>query len=102
VLIAALSAGLVLGSATSALAQDTRDTGADTNQVVVFSSELTPLTVYQNPQGCQRLPVLSHTLHNQTSRPVQLHPDPLCLLPGITIQPGYGSHTGQFSGSFSS
>jgi hypothetical protein len=101
-LIAALSAGLVLGSAGSALAQNVPDDRADTNQVIVFSSELTPLTVYPDPHGCQPLPTISHVLVNQTSRTVYVHADPFCLTPGLPIRPGYGAHTGQLSSAFSS
>lgn len=101
-LIAALSAGLVLGSAGSALARNALDDSAGTNQVTVFSSELIPLTVYPDPHGCQSLPAISHVLVNETSRTVYLHADPLCLTPGLPIRPGYGAHTGQLSGAFSS
>ena len=99
-LVAALSALLVLGSASTALAQG--DRADSTEQVIVFSNELVPLTVYNDPQGCQRLPAISHVLVNETSRTVYLHADPFCLGPSLPIQPGYGAHTGQLSGSFSS
>ncbi|RVU23677.1 hypothetical protein EOT10_16470 [Streptomyces antnestii] len=101
-LLATLAAGLVLASTGSAAAQNAQGSRADTDQVVVFSSELLPLTVYPDPHGCTALPTVSHVLNNQTSRTVYLHADPLCLTPGIPIQPGYGMHTGQVAGSFSS
>ncbi|MDT0461867.1 hypothetical protein [Streptomyces gibsoniae] len=104
-LTAAMTAGLVLGAVGPALAHngpaDHRD-APDTNQVVVFSNELVPLTVYPDPHGCRRLPVVSHVLDNETSRTVYLHADSLCLTPGIPIRPGYGMHTQQLFGSFSS
>ncbi|MGV9351925.1 hypothetical protein [Streptomyces misionensis] len=101
-LLVALSAGLLLGSADSALARTAADDRVGAEQVVVFSNELTPLTVYSDPHGCQALPAVSHVLVNETSRTVHLHADPFCLTPGIPVRPGYGAHTGQFSGAFSS
>ncbi len=104
-LTAALAAGLVFGAVGPALAHnapdDSRDV-PDTNQVVVFSNELVPLQAYPDPHGCHRLPAISHVLNNETSRTVYLHADPFCLTPGIPIRPGYGSHTTQVAGSFSS
>ncbi|TWV58299.1 hypothetical protein FRZ03_00945 [Streptomyces misionensis] len=97
-----MSAGLLLGSANSALARTAADDRAGTEQVVVFSNELTPLTVYSDPHGCQPLPTISHVLVNETSRTVYLHADRFCLTPGVPVRPGYGAHTGQFSGAFSS
>lgn len=61
-----------------------------------------PLKVYSDPQGCQQLPTVSHVLVDETSRTVRLYADPFCLTPGLPVSPGYGAHTGQFSGSFSS
>ncbi|KUO17376.1 hypothetical protein AQJ91_30820 [Streptomyces dysideae] len=86
------------------MAQNAPDANRDvpnTNQVVVFSSELLPLQAYPDPRGCQQLPTISHVLYNETSRVVLLHADPYCLTPGIAVQPGYGAHTSQASGSFS-
>jgi hypothetical protein len=103
-LTAALAAGLVLGAVGPALAQNAPDDNRDvpdTNQVVVFSSELVPLEAYPDPHGCQPLPAVSHVLNNETSRTVFLHADPYCLTPGFAVQPGYGSHTSQAFGSFS-
>ncbi|GAB2709315.1 hypothetical protein [Kitasatospora kifunensis] len=81
-------------------------TQAATGRVVVFSNELQPLTVYQDPQGCQQLPKLAHVLNNETSSDIQVFGDPFCTIPatvpisGIGILPaGYGTHvTG--AGSF--
>jgi hypothetical protein len=104
-LTAALTAGLVLGAVGPALAHNAPDDSRDvpsTNQVVVFTSELVPLQFYPDPHGCQPLPPLSHVVNNETPRTVYLHADPLCLTPGIPIRPGYGTHTTQVSGSFSS
>jgi len=104
-LITTVTAGLVLGAVGPALASNTsaphRDV-PDTNQVVVFSNELVPLEAYPDPHGCQRLPALTHVLNNETSRNVYLHADAFCQSPGVLVRPGYGSHTTQRSGSFSS
>ena len=71
-----------------------------------FSTELQPLTVYTNPQGCEQLPTLAHVLDNETSSDIQVFVDPFCTIPatlpvsGIGVLPaGYGTHiTG--AGSF--
>ncbi|OIJ98447.1 hypothetical protein [Streptomyces colonosanans] len=101
-LIAAVTSGLVLGAVGPALASVPDRDVPDTHQVVVFTNELVPLQAYPDPHGCQRLPALSHVLNNETSRYVYLHADLSCLTPGIPIRPGYGSHTTQAFGSFSS
>ncbi|MFF7159537.1 hypothetical protein [Streptomyces sp. NPDC008139] len=80
---------------------------AATGQVVVFSVEGQPLKVYQDPTGCQRLPVTAHVLDNLTDQPVKVFADPFCTLPATlptsgvgVLPPGYGTHvTGV--GSFS-
>lgn len=74
---------------------------AEQGDVVVFSTEVTPLAVYHDPYGCQKLPADAHVLTNHTDRPVTVHADPFCLTPGLIVQPGYGSHVAPGSGSFS-
>jgi hypothetical protein len=74
---------------------------AEHGDVVVFTTEATPLTVYRDPQGCQKLPPDAHVLTNHTDRPVTVYADPFCLTPGLTVEPGYGSHVVPGSGSFS-
>ncbi|NGO44692.1 hypothetical protein [Streptomyces ureilyticus] len=74
---------------------------AEQGDVVVFTTEATPLTVYRDPQGCQKLPPDAHVLTNHTDRPVTVYADPFCLTPGLTVEPGYGSHVAPGSGSFS-
>ncbi|MFF9208337.1 MULTISPECIES: hypothetical protein [unclassified Streptomyces] len=95
VLLAAAGA-LLAASAGSVTAR-----AAEPGDVVVFSTELAPLTVYHDPSGCQKLPPDAHVLTNQTDRPVVIYGDPFCLTPGLTVQPGYGSHVAPGSGSFS-
>lgn len=73
----------------------------DPDEVVVFGTEVTPLTVYSDPHGCYKLPLDAHVLTNRTDRPVTIYGDPFCLTPGLTVQPGYGSHVAAGSGSFS-
>ncbi|MFE1407435.1 hypothetical protein ACFW5D_28095 [Streptomyces sp. NPDC058770] len=38
---------------------------------------------------------------NRSDRPVTVYGDPLCLTPGLVVQPGYGAHVVPGSGSFS-
>ncbi|WP_235965771.1 hypothetical protein [Herbidospora solisilvae] len=74
---------------------------AATGQVVVFSTEFTPLSIYNDPEGCHKLPLASTQLNNQTDRPVRVYLDPFCLTPSITVQPGHGSRVPPVTGSFS-
>jgi hypothetical protein len=74
---------------------------ASSGQVIVFQTEFTPLTTYANPEGCHRLPAAAHVLVNQSSAPVRIYADPLCLSPSATVAPGYGAHVSPSSGSFS-
>ncbi|MBD0710633.1 MULTISPECIES: hypothetical protein [unclassified Streptomyces] len=69
--------------------------------VTVFQTELQPLSVYENPRGCHKLPAAAHVLANETDRPVRIYGDPFCLGPSLTVAPGYGSHVAPGSGSFS-
>ncbi|MFF9321290.1 hypothetical protein ACF1BP_26900 [Streptomyces sp. NPDC014735] len=38
---------------------------------------------------------------NRSDHPVTVHGDPLCLTPGLVVQPGHGAHVVAGSGSFS-
>ncbi|MFF0461876.1 hypothetical protein [Streptomyces mexicanus] len=92
----ALGSALLAGTAFSGTAA-----AAGSDEVVVFRTELSPLTVYEDPHGCHKLPADAHVLTNRTDRPVTVHADPFCLTPGLVVQPGYGSHVPPGSGSFS-
>jgi len=70
-------------------------------QVTVFSTEFTPLTTWDSPDGCEKLPAAAHVIVNQTSNAIRVYSDPLCLTPGLTVAPGYGSHVPAGAGSFS-
>ncbi|MEW2620527.1 hypothetical protein [Streptomyces sp. NPDC048106] len=94
-LLAAASA-LIAVSATAGTAH-----AAEEGDVVVFRTELSPLTVYHDPYGCQKLPLDAHVLTNRTDRPVTVYGDPFCLTPGLVVLPGHGSHVAPGSGSFS-
>ncbi|MEV7181180.1 hypothetical protein [Kitasatospora sp. NPDC093679] len=74
---------------------------AATGTVVVFSTEFQPLDVYTDPSGCNQLPTLAHVLANRTDHPVKVYGNPFCLGPGLTVQPGYGTHVPGGAGSFS-
>ncbi|MFI8998831.1 hypothetical protein [Streptomyces sp. NPDC053542] len=76
-------------------------TAASTGEVSVFGTEFEPVTTYENPEGCYKLPLSSHVLINRTDKPVQVFADPFCMTPSFTVQPGYGSHLAAGTGSFS-
>jgi hypothetical protein len=70
-------------------------------KVIVFSTEVTELTVWEDPAGCVKLPVAAHVLVNQTDKDVKVYGDPFCISPGLTVAPGFGSHVAPGSGAFS-
>ncbi|UMO99918.1 hypothetical protein [Amycolatopsis sp. EV170708-02-1] len=74
---------------------------AAAGNVVVFSTEFQRLDTYRNPEGCTKLPIAAHVLVNLSSSEVVVHPDPLCLTPGMRVEQGFGSHVMPGSGSFS-
>ncbi|KDN22610.1 hypothetical protein DV20_08745 [Amycolatopsis rifamycinica] len=77
------------------------DPTADTGRVVVFSTEEQALDQWEDPAGCQKLPVTAHVLINDTDAVVTTYADPLCLTPGLSVEPGYGAHVAPGTGSFS-
>ncbi len=74
---------------------------AATDEVTVFETEVQPLTTYDDPSGCEKLPPASHVLTNQTDDPVRIYGDPFCTGPSLVVPPGHGSHVAPGSGSFS-
>jgi hypothetical protein len=90
-----------VGAALLTLALSGGPAHAATGEVVVFQTELQPLTTFENPDGCKQLPDLAHVLNNHTDQPVVIHADPFCATPGITVKPGHGSHVTPKFGSFS-
>jgi hypothetical protein len=85
-----------MGTGSSAAA----DTEAAKGRVTVFSTELTELDSWDDPSGCNKLPIAAHVLINETDAPVRIYGDPFCLSPSLTVRPGYGSHVTPGSGSF--
>lgn len=83
---------LVVTVARPALAAD--------GQVMIFAHELRPMNVYQNPVGCQKIPVDAHILINLTDKPVSVYADPFCVTPSLSIQPGHATHVSLGTGSF--
>ncbi len=75
--------------------------GSSGSSVAVFSTELTPLSRFDDPSGCKLLPPAAHVLVNLTPAPVRVYADPVCLGPSLTVQPGFGSHVTPGAGSFS-
>lgn len=96
-----VAAGAVIAVATTFAAVTPASADPATGKIIVFSTEVTELTVVENPEGCVKLPADAHVLANQTDTPVRVHGDPLCLTPGLTVAPGYGSHVTPGSGAFS-
>jgi hypothetical protein len=70
-------------------------------KVIVFSTEVTELTVWEDPAGCVKLPADAHVLVNQTDEDVTIYGDPFCIGPGLAVAPGFGSHVASGSGAFS-
>jgi opacity protein-like surface antigen len=70
-------------------------------KVIVFSTEVTEVTVWEDPTDCVKLPVDAHVLINQTDKDVKVYGDPFCTSPGLTVAPGFGSHVAPGSGAFS-
>ena len=98
-----LIAGVTTVVCATTILAGTSTAGADTaaaGQVTVFSTEFTELNVWENPSECSILRVGAHVLINQTDKPVQVYADPLCLTPGHTVRPGFGSHVTPGTGSF--
>ena len=96
-----LAGAAVIAAATSLASAAPAAAESDTGEVIVFSTEVTELAVWEDPEGCVKLPVDAHVLVNQTDKNVMIYGDPLCLTPGSTVAPGYGSHVAPGSGSFS-
>lgn len=74
---------------------------ASSGRVTVFTTEVTPLKVYDDPSGCNALPPGAHVLTDETDSPVRVYADPFCLTPSLVVQPGYGTHVPPLAGSFS-
>lgn len=91
---AVLAAGFALAIAAA-------PASAAEGMVTVYESEFTPVVHYSNPQGCHKLPLAAHVLVNETDRNVRTYLDPLCLVPSLTVAPGYGTHVALGTGSFS-
>ncbi len=88
-------------AATALLASVHLPAQAATGRVAVFSTEATPLEIYENPKGCTKLPPEAHVLVNLTDTEVVVHGDPLCLTPGLVVAQDHGSHVAPGSGAFS-
>ncbi|MDI2027048.1 hypothetical protein QFW96_00430 [Saccharopolyspora sp. TS4A08] len=86
---------LAMGGAGLAGAQE------PSNRVTVFETELQPLTKFEDPQGCHKLPLASHVIVNDTDRVITVYGDPFCMTPGLQVPPGHGSHVPPGTGSFS-
>ena len=75
--------------------------GAATGEVVVFTAEVVPLTVHENPRGCYAVPEGAHVLANRADRPVWAYGAPACFGPPIlTVEPGWGAHVPPAGASF--
>ncbi|GAB3439312.1 hypothetical protein [Actinophytocola sediminis] len=56
-------------------------TAQATGRVVAFVGDLLPVRVWENPSGCNRLPLGTHVLFNETDRVIEAFADPWCLIP---------------------
>jgi hypothetical protein len=74
---------------------------AASGEVAVFTVEMKPLEVYEDPKGCKALPDGAHVLVNRTSKAVTIHGDPQCRTPAIVVvEKDYGSHVPAEAGAF--
>lgn len=74
---------------------------AATGEVVVFSTEVVPLDVFKDPDGCYRLPEGAHVLANRTDREVEVYAAPRCFgIPIVTVEENRGSHVPPAAASF--
>ncbi|WP_410673669.1 hypothetical protein [Amycolatopsis sp. cmx-4-68] len=95
---AVLSATL---TATALLVPASPAAGAATGEVVVFTTEVVPLDVHENPRGCYALPEGAHVLANRTDRPVRVYGAPECFGPPLlTVEANRGSHVPPAGASF--
>jgi hypothetical protein len=89
-------------TATALLMSTGPTASAATGEVVVFSAEVVPLDVYENPRGCYALPEGAHVLANRTDRAVRVYGAPGCFgLPVVTVEESWGSHVPPAAASFS-
>ncbi|GAA3162780.1 MULTISPECIES: hypothetical protein [Streptomyces] len=97
----AITVCLVAAAATLGLAVPASAAEPESGEVVVFSTEVQPLHVYRDPQGCQQLPLTAHVLSNLTDHPVKVYGNPFCVGPSVSVPPGHGVHVPGGAGSFS-
>ena len=94
-IVLASSAALVTGMAAPASA-------AAPGYVIAHTSEVQPLTIWQDPSGCRQLPLGTHIIFNETDHAITIYADPLCLLPAepfARVAAGYSTHVSAI-GSF--
>jgi hypothetical protein len=79
---------------------------AATGQVVVYTTQFRPLDIYENPRGCNKLPLDTHVVLNKTDSPIKVYADPFCVVPITedpttvgTLEPNHGTHASG-AGSF--
>jgi hypothetical protein len=88
-------------AATALLASMNPPAQAAAGRVAVFSTEVTAIEIYRNPNGCNKLPLAAHVLVNLTNADVVVHADPFCMTPGLVVKEEHGSHVTPGSGAFS-
>jgi hypothetical protein len=77
---------LVTVAAAGALAVGlTTPASANTGAVIVFTNEISPLRVWDDPSGCHAFPVGAHVLFNDTRHSITMYGDPLCLIPANPV-----------------
>ncbi len=91
VLLTSITAGLLVVSAPHASATEGR--------VLVFTTEISKATVYENPTGCTVFPPAAHIVVNQTNTPIKIYAGPSCIGPSIPVESGWGGHISPVPGT---
>ncbi|MGH3761628.1 hypothetical protein [Actinophytocola sp.] len=89
-LIALTAATMLTAGATASAAAE-----PDTPQVVAFIGDFLPTEVWDEPTGCNALPIGTHVVFNETDAPITVYVDPLCLIPLAPLaklEPGHSMH----------
>ncbi|MEB3367450.1 hypothetical protein [Saccharopolyspora mangrovi] len=74
---------------------------APSDQVLVFIADaLVPVEKFQSPKGCQKLPLGTHVVINDTGRAITLYASPDCSGLGVPLESGHGAHEIPALGSF--
>ena len=91
---------LITSIAVSLLAVGAPHASAAEGKVLVFTTEISKATVYENPTGCTVFPPAAHIVINQTNVPIKIYAGPSCIgIPIVTAEPGEGGHISPVPGT---